>query len=97
MNQPKHLTTRAYINGKIWTGEKHQKEVTAIATQGERILTIGDDSEIQRFTTEDSKIIDLQGKYVLPGFNDAHVHFMTGGFYLLGIDLRQKTTSLLTF
>ena len=34
------------------------------------------------------EVIDLGGKFLMPGFNDAHLHFLSGGFYLMGIDLR---------
>lgn len=77
-----------YLNGKIWTGLNPAKEVSAMAISGDRITAIGDDANIKSLAGKGTKIIDLQGKRVLPGFNDAHLHFTAGGFSLLGIDLR---------
>ncbi len=78
-----------FLNGRIWTGEKQHPEATAMAVLGERIVRMGDDKAVRTWIGPDTKVVDLQGKLVLPGFNDAHVHFTSGGFYLLGIDLRK--------
>ena len=48
----------------------------------------GNDEDIRKLIGKETEVIDLQGKLVLPGFNDAHLHFANGGLYLLGIDLR---------
>lgn len=89
MATSQEFTKTAFINGKIWTGSPAQKEVTILVTSGTRILAAGDRTSIQSYLDETTQIVDLQGQRVVPGFNDAHVHFMSGGFYLLGIDLRK--------
>ena len=76
------------VNGKIWTGVPQQPWAEAIAIAGERILKIGPGNELQQVATDQTQIIDLKGRFVLPGFNDAHVHFRNGGASLLAIQLR---------
>ena len=73
-------------NGKIWTGTG--ATVSAIAVQGERIIAIGTDAEISRMAGSATRIIDLNGRRAVPGFNDAHVHFFSGGSGRAGVQLR---------
>jgi predicted amidohydrolase YtcJ len=53
-----------------------------------KIVFVGDNDGAMKRITEVSEVIDLDGKLMLPGFIDNHVHFLNGGFYLNGIDLR---------
>ncbi|HWF45360.1 MAG TPA: amidohydrolase family protein, partial [Bryobacteraceae bacterium] len=76
------------INGKIWTVNPAQKEAQAVALGGNRILAVGTNDEILKWKRPTSKVIDLHGHRVLPGFNDAHVHFYAGGSNLAGVQLR---------
>ena len=76
------------VNGKIWTVNPAQKEVEAVAIFGNRIVATGTTAEISALKQRDSQVIDLNGRRVLPGFNDAHVHFFSGGANLTGPQLR---------
>ena len=76
------------INGKFWTVNPAQKEAEAVAIRGNRIVAVGTTSEILRLKLPDTPVTDLQGKLVLPGFNDTHVHFYPGGANLTGPQLR---------
>ncbi len=76
------------INGKIFTGMDNPVWVEALAIQEEKINAIGTNQEISSLKGPETRVIDLKGQLVLPGFNDAHLHMADGGFYLLGIDLR---------
>ena len=76
------------INGKIWTGNPKQPEAEAVAIAGNRIAAVGSTSEILNLKQPETPVIDLEGKRVLPGFNDAHVHFYDGGANLAGPQLR---------
>jgi predicted amidohydrolase YtcJ len=80
------------INGRIWTGNKKQAWAEAVASQGERILAIGTSAQIKKFADAKTRVIDLQGKLALPGFIDDHTHFITGGFHLLSVELRDAAT-----
>lgn len=73
--------------GRVWPG-KGLPEGTAIAVRGERVLAVGDDASISGFVGPQTRVVELQGRLVVPGFNDAHVHFIDGGFGLLSVDLR---------
>jgi hypothetical protein len=73
--------------GRVWAG-KGLPEGSAIALRGERVLAYGDEALIKTVTGPATKVIELRGRLVLPGFNDAHVHFLDGGFGLLSVDLR---------
>lgn len=82
------LITLLLVNGKIWTMNPQEKEAEAIALAGNRIVAVGTTLEISKFKQPGTEVIDLQGKRVLPGFNDAHVHFYSGGASLAGPQLR---------
>jgi predicted amidohydrolase YtcJ len=74
-------------NGKIWTENTAQPEAQAVALDGTTILAVGDNARIKKLAGPTTQIIDLKGKRVLPGFNDAHVHFLSGGGTLIGVPL----------
>jgi predicted amidohydrolase YtcJ len=64
------------INGKVLTIDKERPTAEAIAIKGENIIAVGTTSEISELVKKGSTIvIDAGGKLVIPGFNDAHVHF----------------------
>jgi hypothetical protein len=73
--------------GRVWPG-KGQREGTAIAVKDGRVAAVGSDADIQPLIGPGTRVVDLRGRLVLPGFNDAHVHFLGGGFGLLSVDLR---------
>jgi predicted amidohydrolase YtcJ len=76
------------FNGKIWTENPQQSEAQAIAVSGDRIVAVGSDVEILKLKQSGTETIDLGGRRLLPGFNDAHVHFYSGGASLAGPQLR---------
>ncbi|MBV9303472.1 MAG: amidohydrolase [Acidobacteriaceae bacterium] len=80
--------TLLLINGKIWTVNPEQKEAEAVAIRGNRIVAVGSTSEILKLKESGTEVIDLDGRRVLPGFDDAHVHFFSGGSNLAGPQLR---------
>jgi predicted amidohydrolase YtcJ len=76
-------------HGKIWTVNPQQPWAEAVAIQGDRILKIGTTEEIKTFEGDSTKVLDLEGSFVLPGFIDSHTHFLDGGFALSSIQLRE--------
>lgn len=76
------------VNGKIWTVNPAQPLAEAVACAGGRILAVGANAEVRKLAGPSSKVVDLGGKLVTPGFNDAHVHFFTGGANLASVQLR---------
>ena len=79
--------TLILTNGKIWTGESEDSFVEAIAITGNHITQLGDSNSILSLADEDTEVIDLQGKLVTAGFNDAHIHFLSGSMGLTQVDL----------
>ena len=79
---------KAFINGKVYTVNDKQPLVEAVLIEGNKIKYVGTTEEVKKLIDASTEIIDLNGKLMLPGFIDDHVHFTSGGFYLQGIDLR---------
>jgi predicted amidohydrolase YtcJ len=75
------------LNGKVWTGDASQPEAEAIAVRGSRILATGSSDAMRKLALPNARIIDLRGRRVLPGFNDAHVHLQIGGANLVSVQL----------
>lgn len=96
------FATRAYVyppaadivvvNARVRTMDKGQPTAEAVAVIGNRIVVVGSTKEIRKLAGPNTRVIDAQGQLVLPGFNDAHVHFMSGGFQLSSVDLRDANT-----
>jgi len=80
------------VNGKIWTVDDKRPEVDAVAVFGNRIAAVGSTEEIRKWVGANTKVIDLQGRRVTPGFNDSHVHFLDGGMGLASVQLRDART-----
>ena len=77
-----------FKNGKIWTVNQKQKEVQALAIWRQRILFAGSDVEAAPLIGTNTRVIDLDGKRVVPGFHDCHVHFLGGGRRLSQVSLK---------
>ncbi|HLH55661.1 MAG TPA: amidohydrolase [Verrucomicrobiae bacterium] len=80
------------LNGSVHTIDPQRPVAEAIAVDGETISAIGANAEIRALAGPQTKIIDAGGGTVLPGFNDAHVHFLAGGFSLSNVDLRESSS-----
>jgi len=80
------------FNAKIHTMDQSQPIAEAVAIYGNRIVAVGTTKDIKKLAGTNTKQIDGKGQAVLPGFNDAHVHFMSGGFQLSSVDLRDANT-----
>lgn len=77
-----------YTNARIWTGHLDQPWAEALAVAGEEILAVGSAEEVKAVRGDATRVVDLEGRFVVPGFIDAHTHFLTGGFQLASVDLR---------
>ena len=67
-----------FINGSIYTVDSLKPSASVLAVSNHRIIGLGDDNIIEKFKNADSKIIDLENSFVMPGFIEGHGHF--GGF-----------------
>jgi len=84
---PPALADVIVTNARIYTENPQQPWAEAIAIQGEKILAIGDKGAIESHRGTTTKVIDAQGRLVLPGFTDCHIHFLDGSLSLVQINL----------
>lgn len=84
--QTKRNVSMLLYNGKIFTADENFSLAEAVAIDGERIVAVGASKDLQA-KYKAVKEIDLKGRLVTPGFNDAHVHFLRGALSLLNVDL----------
>ncbi len=80
-------------NATVWTVDKAHPTAQAVAVLGDRIIAVGSDSEVEVLRGRATKVIDAGGKLLLPGFNDAHVHFVDGGLQLAAVQLNDATST----
>lgn len=80
------------VNARVRTLDARQPSVEAVAVQGGRVVAVGASAEVRALAGPQTRVIDARGALVLPGFNDAHVHFLSGGFQLSSVDLRDAAT-----
>jgi predicted amidohydrolase YtcJ len=80
-------------NARLYTVDKQQPRAEAVAVLGERIVAVGSASAIDAWRGPGTRVIDAGGKLVLPGFNDAHVHFMDSGMGLASVQLKDAASS----
>ena len=76
------------VGGKVWTGNPDQPEAAAVAILDGRVAAVGSDADVRRWAGPATTVLELQGRRVVPGFNDAHVHFFDGGQGLASVQLR---------
>ncbi len=78
-----------YTNGTIWTGVKGAQDASVMVVNDGVLTYVGDGANIRVAATE---TVDLDGRFVMPGFIDSHVHFYDGGMGLASVDLRDAAT-----
>ncbi len=86
--------TLAIVNAHIWTANPRQPWASGIAVSGDRIVAVGSSAEISKLARASSsaRVIDAKGGFVTPGFIDSHVHFVSGGYGLSSVQLRDAKT-----
>jgi predicted amidohydrolase YtcJ len=91
--QSKPAADLIITNAKIWTVDKSLPTAQAVAVLGERITAVGSNAEIDAWRGPKTQVVDAGGRLLLPGFNDAHVHFVGGGRQLDAIQLNDATSA----
>jgi predicted amidohydrolase YtcJ len=92
-NQDKPKADQIFVHGNIYTGVRgastfrEMQRAEAMAIRGDRILAIGETEEILKLKGSQTQVVDLHGEFVMPGFNDAHVHLAEAGFERLRVNL----------
>jgi len=78
--------------GVVHTADEQRSRAEAVALRGDTIVAVGGAGEVSAWIGDATRVIDLAGRVVLPGFHDAHMHPITGGEMLLGCSLFGLTT-----
>ena len=76
------------LGGKVWTVNKDQPEAEAVAVWRDRILAIGTTQDVKGMIGPRTRVIDLKGRRLLPGFYDSHVHLLGSGLRLAQVALK---------
>lgn len=76
-----------FKNGNIYTVNEAQPRAEAVAVKGERIVFVGANADAEKFVGKNTRVIDLKGRTLLPGFTDSHQH-------LAGVGAREMTLNL---
>jgi hypothetical protein len=84
MHSPAPSADLTVTNARIWTGNPSRPWAQALAVRGDRIVTVGSGAEVAKLSTAATTVIDAKGQFVVPGFIDSHVHFVTSGAQLAG-------------
>jgi predicted amidohydrolase YtcJ len=79
-------------NARIWTGDEAQPYAEAMAVSGDTIAAIGSSREVMKFKSGTDTVIDMGGRFVVPGFIDSHIHMLQGGENLASVQLRDADT-----
>jgi predicted amidohydrolase YtcJ len=83
-------------NGVIYTGDEAKPKAEAVATRYGSIIFIGSTADVKLLEGKGTRVVDLKGKVVFPGFTDAHYHFAGVGFREMNLNL-EGATSLADF
>jgi predicted amidohydrolase YtcJ len=79
--------TRIFKNGKIYTVNKNQPWAEAVAVEGDKIVFVGDNDGAMKLADGNTEVTDLQGKMMMPGFIDGHVHPLMAAAFASAINL----------
>ncbi|CAN5352759.1 amidohydrolase [soil metagenome] len=80
--------TLALVNARVWTADSRRPWAEAVAVSGDRIVAVGSSAEVRKLAGPDTRMVDVAGRMVVPGFFDSHLHFVDGGHTLAFVQLR---------
>ena len=84
-------TMHVFVDATVWTGNPQQPFAEAVVVEGNRIAFVGSRAEAVARAPR-AEVISAPGGLVVPGFIDSHVHFLTGGYRLSSVQLRDAST-----
>ena len=85
-----------FINGAVYTANDRQPSAEAVAIKGDRIIFVGSNDLARSHVDKNTRVVDLQGRALLPGLTDSHHHLAGVGFREMNLNL-EGTTSLQDF
>jgi hypothetical protein len=84
--------TLVVTDARVWTGDPDSPWAEAVASNGETIVAVGSEADIEPYIGPDTEVISVPGSMLVPGMIDTHVHFVTGGSGLAAVQLRDAAT-----
>lgn len=78
---------KIFFNGKIATMEKENPFAEGVVVSEGRIMFVGNNDDVLMYKDDETQIIDLKGRLMVPGFIDSHMHLLNLGFFMRNIDL----------
>ena len=85
---------RIFYHAKVFTGDPQNPYAEAVAIRGDKIIAVGNLSQVEKSVSKNAERIDLEGKSLFPGFIDSHSHSIDGGLNLISADASDKVQSL---
>jgi predicted amidohydrolase YtcJ len=82
----------AFVNGAVYTVDAARSWAQTVAVRDGRIIAVGTDADVRTHVGQATEIVDLDGKMLVPGFQDAHVHPVGGGLDMLQCDLHDLSS-----
>lgn len=79
-------------NAAVRTMDDAKPSAEAVAVMGNKIVAVGTSKDVRALAGAKTRLVDAGGKSVLPGFNDAHVHWLDGGYSITNVNLRDATS-----
>jgi len=81
-----------FVNGSVYAVDSVRSWAHAVAVKDGRIVAVGTDDNVREHVGSTTEVVDLRGRTLLPGFQDAHVHPPSGGLEMLRCDLNERYT-----
>ena len=91
-DKPSLVADTIIVNAVVRTMNPAQPTAEAVAIYANRIVAVGSSKDIKKLAGPNTRTIDAKKRLLLPGFNDAHTHFLSGGFQLSSVDLRDASS-----
>jgi predicted amidohydrolase YtcJ len=92
--EPAEGADTAFVNGKVYTVNAANDIVQAIAIKDGKVVAVGSDASILAQVSSATRVIDLQGRMLMPGLIDAHMHPAGGGELLTACSLRYEALTI---
>ncbi len=92
-NSSTQFADTLYINAKVYTVDQEKRWVEAFAVKGNQFVGVGSEEELQQYRGGSTKVVDLDGKMVLPGFVEDHIHPDMGAENMMGVLIKASEMS----
>lgn len=87
-------TDLVLLNGKIFTADRAQPQVQALAVENGKVLKVGTDAQIKALIESGTQVVDLGGKTLMPGLIDSHSHAIFGGLEMVAANMEDEMVDL---